>query len=65
MLRRVVEILRFGFFKCDTPDTRYIVELDCGHFVVNLKERPVRTNMNCPHCGEEGKREEEEKPEAT
>ena len=55
MRRRVIEVLRFGFFKCDTPDTRYIAELDCGHFVANIRERPVRINLNCPHCdGKEG-----------
>lgn len=65
MLRRVVSETNR---QC--RHTRF--KLECGHFrtVSRLMRRTeynrvsVGTEMNCPHCGKEGKRGEEEKSEA-
>lgn len=44
-----------------------VMVLECGHKIIYEGNCNVVINlyeMYCPHCGEEGKREEEEKSEA-
>ena len=67
MLRRVVEVKpsapKRGSILFD-----WLLTLECGHTVKHSYEHIRKAHqldcIDCPHCGEEEKREEEEKPEA-
>ena len=69
MLRRVVEVkTRFSLVPPGVFESQHHLSLSCGHSlqVVTCQQKFVATgdSIICPHCGEEGKRGEEEKSEA-
>jgi len=60
MLRRVVS----SGIAVNDGKMKSFVFLECRHLVVDQRAVATHELVDCPHCGEEGKRGEEEKSEA-